>query len=110
MTIQNVEFYFLAKTILVAFLLEQLQPSMDTRSPAESLEGLSNPSIAVLLDTLTCFSRFPCFTVRVLESASKLTTFPLMVLDGHPANREADRNKEHAKDNNNFIIQLVVKG
>ena len=110
MTIQNVEFYFLAKTILDAFLLEQLQPSMDTRSPAESLVGQSNPSMAVLLDTLTCFSRFPCFTVRVLESASKLTTLPLMVLDGHPAKREADRNKEHARDNNNFIIQLVVKG
>ena len=95
---------------MLAFLLEQLQPSIDTLSPAASLVGHSNPSIAVLLETFTCFSRFPCFTVRVLESASKLTTFPLMVFDGHPANREADRNKEHAKDNNNFIIQLVVKG
>jgi len=88
---------------LLAFLLEQLQPSIDTLSPAASLVGHSNPSISVLLETFTCFSRFPCFTVRVLESVSKLTTFPLIVLDGHPANTEAVRKRLAIRLVNNFI-------
>ena len=88
---------------MLAFLLEQLQPSIDTLSPAASLVGHSNPSIAVLLETFTCFSFFPCFTVKVLESASKLTTLPLMVLDGHPAKTEAARKRLAIRLVTNFI-------
>lgn len=79
---------------MAAVLLLQLHPSMETRASASSLVGQSKPTISVLLPTLTFFSFFPWAMVRVLDSASKLTTFPLIALDGHPAKIDPAKNKE----------------
>lgn len=89
-----------------ATLFLQLQPSMVTRAPALRVVGHSKPSILVLLPTWTFFSFLPCATVSVLDSSSKLTTLPLIVLDGQPANTDAANKRDRIAVLIIFMVKL----
>ena len=89
---------------LEAVLFLQLHPSIETRVSLVSLLVQSNPTISVLLPTVTFFSFLPIATVSILDSLSKPTTLPLMALDGHPAKTEAAKRSETIDDKIIFIF------